>query len=97
MDGRFRTVVLLVLFFTVAFMLRLVSLQILQPEWKEKATALTSDRQSIPPSRGLLFDRGGELLVGSRAAHDLMVLPRQLPELDSIGLAGVAEWAGMTT
>ncbi len=96
MDGRFRTVVLLVLFFTVAFMLRLVSLQILQPEWKEKAIALTSDRQSIPPSRGLLFDRAGELLVGSRAAHDLMVLPRQLPELDSIGLAGVAEWAGMT-
>ncbi len=96
MDVRFRTVVLLVLFFTVAFTLRLISLQILQPEWKEKAVSLTSDRQSIPPSRGLLFARKGELLVGSRAAHDLVVLPRQLPETDSLALSQTAQWAGMT-
>ena len=96
MDPRFRTVVLLLLFFTGAFMLRLVGLQVLQPEWKQKAMALTSDRQSIPPSRGLLFDRHGTLLVGSRAVHDLMVLPRMLPDnLDST-LAETAAWAGMT-
>ena len=52
MDTRFRTVVLLVLFFTAAFILRLFSLQVWQPEWKEKAVTLTSDRHSIPPSRG---------------------------------------------
>ena len=96
MEPRFRTVVLLILFFTGAFILRLVGLQVLQPEWKDKAMALTSDRQSIPPSRGLLFDRNGSLLVGSRAVHDLMVLPRLLPDdLDS-NLASTAEWAGMT-
>ncbi|MCH1575058.1 MAG: hypothetical protein L7S67_02170 [Flavobacteriales bacterium] len=95
MDTRFRTVVLLVLFFTAAFILRLFSLQIWQPEWKEKAITLTSDRQSIPPSRGLLFDRNGALLVGSRAAHDLMVLPRMLAEMDSAALEGAAQWAGM--
>ena len=77
MDVRFRTVALLVMFFTLAFILRLVSLQVIQTEWKEKALTLTSDRQSIPPSRGLIFDRHGTLLVGSRAAHDLMVLPRE--------------------
>ncbi len=95
MDTRFRTVVLLVLFFTAAFILRLFSLQIWQPEWKEKAVTLTSDRQSIPPSRGLFFDRNGELLVGSRAAHDLMVLPRMLAEMDSTALEEAALWAGM--
>ena len=95
MDTRFRTVVLLVLFFTAAFILRLFSLQIWQPEWKEKAVTLTSDRQSIPPSRGLFFDRHGQLLVGSRAAHDLMVLPRMLAEMDSTALSGAAQWAGM--
>ncbi len=96
MDTRFRTVVLLILFFTGAFILRLTGLQLLQPEWKDKALSLTSDRQSIPPSRGLMFDRNGLLLVGSRAVHDLMVLPRMLPsDLDS-NLGAVAEWAGMS-
>lgn len=95
MDVRFRTVALLVVFFTGAFILRLFSLQVLQPEWKEKAAALTSDRQSIPPSRGLIFDREGTLLVGSRAAHDLMVLPRLLQESDSLMLERTAAWAGM--
>ncbi len=96
MDVRFRTVALLVVFFTCAFIVRLFSLQVIQTEWKDKAHTLTSDRQSIPPSRGLLFDRTGALLVGSRAAHDLMVLPRQLPELDSLDMGEVAAWAGMT-
>jgi penicillin-binding protein 2 len=95
MDTRFRTVVLLVLFFTAAFILRLFSLQVWQPEWKEKAVTLTSDRHSIPPSRGLLFDRNGALLVGSRAAHDLMVLPRMLAEMDSAAVEATAQWAGM--
>lgn len=96
MDVRFRTVVLLVVFFTTAFMLRLFSLQVMQPEWKEKALSLTNDRQSIPPSRGLLYDRHGVLLVGSRAAHDLVVLPRMLPDLDSAFVLKAAQWAGMT-
>jgi len=96
MDVRFRTVALLVMFFTLAFILRLVSLQVIQTEWKEKALTLTSDRQSIPPSRGLIFDRHGTLLVGSRAAHDLMVLPRELPELDSTSMVATAAWMGMT-
>ena len=97
MDARFRTVLLIVVFFTIAFILRLFSLQVLEGDWKQKAITLTSDRHSIPPSRGLIFDRNGSLLVGSRAAHDLLVLPRQMDELDSTALARTAQWAGMTT
>lgn len=96
MEPRFRTVVLLILFFTGAFILRLIGLQVLQPEWAEKAQSLTSDRQSIPPSRGLMFDRNGALLVSARAVHDLVVLPRSLSESQDSLLAETAAWAGMT-
>jgi len=96
MDPRFRTVVLMILFFTGAFILRLTGLQLMQPEWKDKALSLTSDRQSIPPSRGLMYDRNGALLVGSRAVHDLMVLPRMLPANVDSSLDAVAVWAGMS-
>ena len=36
---------------------------------------LTSNRYTIPPSRGLILDRHGELMVGSKATHDLTVPP----------------------
>lgn len=95
MDARFRTVLLLVLFFVSAFLLRLATLQLGSSEWKDKADALTSDRYSIPPSRGQIFDRNGKLMVGSQATHDLMVLPRELPKEEGWEAKG-AHWAGMT-
>ena len=97
MDARFRTVTLLVLFFVLAFVIRLAGLQLFQSEWSDKADSLTSDRYSIPPSRGLIFDRHGELMVGSRATHDLVVLPRRLPEQTEEWKAAAAQWAGMST
>lgn len=95
MNNRFRTVLLLVVFFFAAFLLRLASLQLFQEEWHEKAAALTSDRYTIPPSRGLILDRNGELMVGSRATHDLMVTPRKLPNGDD-WKPEAAKWSGLT-
>ncbi len=94
MDARYRTVILLVIFFVSAFAVRLATLQLGSSEWKEKAEALTSDRYTIPPSRGQLFDRHGELMVGSKATHDLMVLPKALPKEEGWE-ADAARWAGM--
>jgi len=94
MDTRFRTVILLVVFFVSAFGIRLATLQLGSTEWKDKAEALTSDRYTIPPSRGQLFDRHGALLVGSKATHDLMVLPKALPKEEGWEADG-ARWAGM--
>ena len=97
MNPRFRTVLLLVLFFSAAFILRLAGLQLVQGEWTEKAESLTSDRFTIPPSRGQMFDRNGQLLVGAKATHDLMVLPRLLPERTAAWLDAAAAWTGLST
>ena len=96
MDTRFRTVVLLVVFFVGAFILRLAGLQLFQPEWADKADSLTSNRYTIPPSRGLILDRHGELMVGSKATHDLTVTPRLLPKPWEEWLPDAARWCGMT-
>ena len=56
-----------------------MGLQLGTSEWADKADALTSDRYTIPPSRGQILDRHGELMVGSKATHDLTVTPRLLP------------------
>ena len=35
------------------------------------------------PARGLIYDRNGELLVYNEAAYDMMVIPRQVDEMDT--------------
>ena len=32
----------------------------------------------IPPSRGLIFDRNGKMLVGNRPSYDLLVIPEEI-------------------
>ena len=96
MDTRFKTVVLLVVFFVGAFIIRLMGLQLLQPEWADKAESLTSNRYTIPPSRGLILDRHGALMVGSKATHDLTVTPRLLPKPYEDWLPEAALWCGLS-
>lgn len=96
MDNRFKTVAVLVVFFVVAFILRLAGLQLIQTEWADKAESLTSNRYSIPPSRGLILDRHGELMVGSKATHDLTVTPRLLPKPIEEWLPEAALWSGLS-
>ncbi|MAC17457.1 MAG: peptidoglycan glycosyltransferase [Flavobacteriales bacterium] len=95
MDARFRTVLLLVVFFIAAFTIRLATLQLGSSEWVNKAENLTSDRYTIPPSRGQIFDRNGTLMVGSEATHDLMVTPKSLPDKPG-WQSDAARWAGMS-
>ena len=96
MDNRFKTVAVLVVFFVGAFILRLAGLQLIQTEWADKAESLTSNRYSIPPSRGLILDRHGELMVGSKATHDLTVTPRLLPKPIEEWLPEAALWSGLS-
>lgn len=41
------------------------------------------------PSRGLIFDRNGELLVYNQATYDLMVIPNQVRSFDSTELCNL--------
>ncbi len=41
------------------------------------------------PARGLIFDRNGKLIVYNEAAYDLMVIPGQVTEFDTLKLANL--------
>ena len=42
------------------------------------------------PPRGEVYDRNGELLVRSIASYDLMAIPRDVGEFDTLALARIA-------
>ena len=68
----------------IIYSLRLLSLQVLNPHWKNKGTALTEKEVIVYPSRGLIYDRKGRLLVTNQTVYDLMVLPKDVKPFDTL-------------
>jgi penicillin-binding protein 2 len=82
-DGRRLTLIFIVLVIGIIYILRILSLQVLNPEWKDKGTALTEKEVIIYPSRGVIYDRKGQVLVTNQTVYDLMVLPKETKPFDT--------------
>jgi penicillin-binding protein 2 len=84
LDGRRLTLILTVIVISVIYVIRLFSLQVLNPEWKDRGTKLTEKEVIIYPSRGVIYDRTGQVLVTNQTVYDLMVLPKQVKPFDTL-------------
>lgn len=63
---------------------RLLYVQIITDRYREEAD-MNSRRKVVQyPSRGLIFDRNGKLLVSNQPVYDLMIVGREVREFDSI-------------
>lgn len=70
----------------LAFIVRLFQIQVLDDSYKIAAenNATRKMRQYSP--RGYIYDRNGKLIVSNQIAYDLMVIPRQIKDLDTMAL-----------
>ena len=62
----------------IVYVLRLAYLQIIDDTYKELADRNALRHITQYPSRGLIYDRHGKLLVYNEAVYDLMVIPKQV-------------------
>ena len=74
----------IVLGIVLLFIGRLFYLQILNEEYKEHANKNAFLDKTIYPSRGVMYDRNGKLLVSNQPAYDVMVCMRNVKELDTL-------------
>ncbi len=73
--------------FCVAVLILLVKLfmiQIIDQSYKRSSDNNTLRYITQYPARGKIFDRNGNLLVYNEAIYDLMVIPRQVKNLDTV-------------
>ncbi|NQU84707.1 MAG: penicillin-binding protein 2 [Mariniphaga sp.] len=73
------------------FIIRLFDLQVLSPDYKQSATNNVMRKVVQYPSRGLIYDRNGELLVYDKASYDLLVTPREVRKFDTLLLCRLLE------
>jgi len=68
----------------VTYIIRLAFLQLSSEEYKTNADNNAFFDNIIFPSRGVLYDRNGELLVYNQLAYDIMVVMREVQDLDTL-------------
>ena len=75
----------------LAFLVRLFILQVMDPSYRLSAESNVLRHVTQYPSRGLVYDRNGEILVYNEPAYDLMVIPGQLVPFDTLEFCSVLE------
>lgn len=75
---------IVVLAFSIILLGKLFHLQVLDPSYKDLAQRNVIKKVKTYPTRGLIYDRNGDLLVYNQAVFDIEVVPRQVKEIDTL-------------
>ena len=75
----------------VILILRLFSIQIIEDKYKMDAENNSMVYSTIYPTRGIINDRNGNILVGNKVAYDLLVTPREVEEFDTVTFCKVLD------
>ena len=74
---------------SVIFILRLASLQLSSDSYFNSDFAI--QELSVYPERGLIFDRNGNLLVANQPSYELIIIPENTTEFDTISFANLID------
>ncbi len=68
----------------IIFGIRLFDLQLQDERYKKSADSNAFLEKTVFPSRGLMYDRNGELVVYNQPAYDVMIIPRDVQPFDTL-------------
>ena len=73
-----------VILLMVVYVGRLFYLQVMDNDYKDRAESNAFLKRTILPSRGIIYDRNGELLVYNQPAYDVMITMREVQAFDTL-------------
>ncbi|PQB03575.1 penicillin-binding protein 2 [Aureitalea marina] len=79
----------LVLICGIVFTVRLFYLQVYDTSFQALSDSNAVKVEYDYPQRGYIFDRNGELLVSNQPSYDVMVIPREVKDLDTLEFCGL--------
>ena len=68
----------------VIYLIRLINLQVVDSRYKDYADSNAFMHKAIYPSRGIIYDRDGRLVVYNQPAYDVMLIPRDVQPFDTL-------------
>ena len=79
------------LVFAAILLGKIFYIQVVDKSYRQEAIANAMVYESINPTRGVIYDRNHEILVGNKVAYNIMVTPREVQEFDTLALARALE------
>ncbi|MCY4561779.1 MAG: penicillin-binding transpeptidase domain-containing protein [Flavobacteriaceae bacterium] len=73
----------------IVFTFQLFNLQILNTWGSNYSQTVFISNEEVLPGRGQIFDRNGNLLVSNRVIYNLMLIPDNLKEIDTVEFASI--------
>ena len=70
---------------------KLFYIQIIDDEYKINASNNSMVYDIIYPTRGIIYDRNGKIIVSNKVTYDILVTPREVVPFDTLLLASVLE------
>jgi len=77
--------------FALVLIVRLFSIQILSDRYKRDASNNSMVYDVIYPTRGVIYDRNGVVLVGNKIAYDILCTPSEVQRFDTLLLASALQ------
>ncbi len=91
-QGRQAIIIGIFVLIPVIFLSKLFSIQVINSDYKKLAKNNVIREVTVYPSRGLIYDRNGKLMVYNEAAYDIMVTPGKVSkDLDLEALSNILE------
>ena len=75
----------ILLFTCIILIVRLFYIQVIDDSYFLSANNNVLRKLTVYPARGIIYDRKGKIIVQNEPVYDLMVIPRQAKNLDTIG------------
>lgn len=73
-----------IIIIAIIYVIRLFNLQVMEEKYKDSADSNAFLRKAVYPSRGIIYDRDGRLVVYNQPAYDVMVIPRDIKDFDTL-------------
>ncbi len=73
-----------IILIALIYSIRLFNLQIVEDGYKRSADSNAFLKKTVYPSRGLMYDRDGRLVVFNQPAYDVMIIPRDVQPFDTL-------------
>ena len=78
-----------VILLVIIFIIRLFILQVVDNDYKAWADSNAFLKKTLYPSRGMMYDRNGKLLVYNQPAYDVMLIMREIQPFDTLDFCDV--------
>jgi len=90
-DGRSQRLLIGLVVVAAILLGKIFYIQIIEDKYKINASNNSMVYDIIYPTRGIIYDRNGEIIVGNKVAYDILVTPKEVKEFDTLMLADALE------